>query len=135
MSTFDQEIMARTAMGEARGEGEAGMAAVMWTGFNRFNSKKWFSALTLAGVFLKRMQYDCWRADDVNYPYIINITADIGLFRDALAWAAQVISGGTVDPTSGATHYYDSSIPPPAWVDTAIKTVTIGRLTFFKNVN
>jgi N-acetylmuramoyl-L-alanine amidase len=134
MSSFDQEIMARTAMGEARGEGEAAMVAVMWTGLNRFNAKKWFSALTLAGTFLRRMQYDCWRPEDVNYAYIINISSDIGLFRDALGWAAQIITAGLPDPTDGATHYYDSSISPPHWVDSAIKTVTIGKLTFFKNV-
>ena len=30
MTSFDQEIMARTAMGEARGEGQDGMVAVIW---------------------------------------------------------------------------------------------------------
>lgn len=135
MTTFDQEVMARTAMGEARSEGQDGMVAVMWTGMNRYTAKKWFSAMTIAGTFLKRLQFDCWTPQDVNYAYIVNIDDGIGLFRNALAWAAQVIAGGLTDPTEGATHYYDSSISPPSWVDSATKTVTIGKLTFFKNVN
>lgn len=67
MSYFDQEIMARTAIGEARSEGTDGMQAVMWTGVNRFTTKKWFSGKTIAGTFLKRMQYDCWTPEDPNF--------------------------------------------------------------------
>ena len=134
MTTFDQEIMARTAMGEARGEGQDGMVAVMWCGLNRFNAKKWFSAMTIAGTFLKRLQFDCWTPEDVNYAYVINISDDIGLFRNALQWAGQVISGMIPDPTGGATHYFDGSISPPSWALTATQTAKIGRLTFFKDV-
>ena len=126
--------MARTAMGEARGEGQAGMIAVMWTGLNRFDAKKWFSGLTVAGCFLKRLQYDCWTPEDVNYAYVINITDDIGLFRDALTWAGQVLTMGIPDPTDQATHYFDSSIDPPSWTTGATLTAKIGRLTFYKDV-
>ncbi len=133
MSSFDQEIMARTAMGEARGEGPEGMVAVMWCGLNRFNSKKWFSALTIAGAFLKRLQFDCWTSEDVNYAYIINISDDIGMFRNALQWAGQVISGMIPDPTGSATHYYDDSIAAPEWTKGATMTVKIGRLIFWKD--
>lgn len=134
MTTFDQEIMARTAMGEARGEGEQAMQAVMWTGLNRFNAKKWFSAITIAGTFLKRMQYSCWIPEDVNHAYIVNITPDIGLFATALQWADAVIKGMSTDPTLGATHYYDTSIPAPSWTETGELTVQIGKLIFYKNV-
>lgn len=134
MTTFDQEIMARTAMGEARSQGQDGMVAVMWTGINRFNAKKWFSGLTIAGTFLKRLQFDCWTPEDVNYAYIVNITEDIGLFHNALLWASQVIAGIIPDPTLEATHYYDDSIAAPEWTKGATLTVKIGRLTFWKDV-
>lgn len=135
MTTFDQEVMARTAIGEARGEGQQAMIGVMYTGLNRFNSNKWFHAPTIAGVFLKRMQYDCWTPEDVNYAYIVNLTPDLTLFRNAIEWAGSVIAGQIPDPSEQATHYYDDSIDPPDWTKGAIQTVKIGRLTFFKGVS
>ena len=134
MNNFDQEIMARTAMGEARGLGEDGMVAVMWTIVNRFTAKKWFSGLTLAGTALKRLQFSCWNSADPNYQYLADLTSTIGLFATALQWAENVISGMIPDPTLGATHYFDSSISAPAWTHGATQTVMIGSLTFYKDV-
>lgn len=134
MNTFDQEIMARTAMGEARGEGREAMIAVMWSGFNRFTKKHWFSGLTIAGTFLKKSQYSCWLQGDPNYGYLIDIQPTIELFSDALDWAAAVLRGDIPDPTQGATHYHDSSILPPEWAKAATRTAVIGRLTFYKDV-
>ena len=134
MSYFDQEIMARTAIGEARGEGQDGMQAVMWTGVNRFTTKKWFSGKTIAGTFLKRMQYDCWTPEDVNYAYIVNITEDIGLFRNALVWAGQCLAGMIPDPTNNCTHYYADNIAPPDWAATGEFVIQIGRQRFYRGV-
>lgn len=136
MSSFDQEIMARTALGEARGEGEEGMQAVMWTGVNRFTAKRWYSGQTIAGTFLKGEQYDCWDwSDKTNYPLIINITDDIPLVTHALVMAADVMTGRVPDPTMGATHYYaDGMSYTPSWAATGEFTVKIGRQNFYKNV-
>lgn len=134
MNLFDQEIMARTAIGEARGEGDQAMQAVMWTILNRFTAKRWFSGQTLAGTALKAQQYDCWMPRDLNYPLIINITDEIGLMVSALQWADAVVKGMIPDPTLGATFYYDDSIAAPAWADTGKFTVKIGRLNFYKDV-
>lgn len=133
--TFDLDIMARTGMGEARGEGPEGMQAVMWTGVNRFTAKRWYSGLTIAGTLLKAMQYDCWMQQDPNYAYIINLTDSIGLFVQALQYAADILKGNIADPTFGATHYYaDSLLHPPPWVKGATLTVKIGKQSFYKNV-
>lgn len=134
MSTFDQEIMARTALGEARGEGVEGMQAVMWTGMNRFTAKRWYSGLTLAATFMLKAQYDCWMPNDPNYAYIVAVTDAISLVTQALVMAADIIAGRIPDPTLGATHYYADSINPPAWVATGEFTVKIGRHNFYKNV-
>lgn len=135
MNTFDQEILARTAIGEARGDGEIAMQAVMWSIVNRYTSKKWFSGSTVAGTALMKEQYDCWLQDDPNYKLIINISEDIGLFRNALQWAAAVLAGMIPDPTLGATHYYADSIAAPGWAAApAEMTVKIGRQLFFKSV-
>ncbi len=133
-SAFDEEIAARTAIGEARGEGEAGMQAVIWTGVNRFTLKRWFSAPTLAGTFLKKMQYDCWTPDDPNFSIIANMTIATPLFAQAMAMAVKILAGAMPDPTQGATHYFNSSVCNPVWVAGAMQTVHIGNHTFFKNV-
>lgn len=136
MNAFDQEIMARTAIGEARGEMIEGMQAVMWSGMNRFNAKgKWFSMPSIAGTFLKYKQYDCWMPNDQNYSIISNLTVNSGLLISALKWASGVIDGTIPDPTDGATHYYADSIDSPDWVIGATKTVQIGRHIFFKDVS
>lgn len=134
MNSFDQQVVARTAIGEARGEGEVAMQAVMWTIVNRFTAKRWFSGHSIAGTALKYEQYDCWMPKDPNYGLIINIGTDIELLTDALGWAEGVITGAIADPTMGATHYFDSSINPPSWTNGATFTTKIGHLTFYKDV-
>ncbi len=135
MNNFDQEIMARTAIGEARGEMVEGMQAVMWTGVNRFTAKKWFSMSSIAGTFLYPKQYDCWMPHDPNYGLITSMDESIPLLETALNWAGGVIKGIIPDPTLGATHYYANSIPAPNWVEKATFTVKIGRHLFYKNVD
>lgn len=134
MNSFDQEIMARTAVGEARGEGDIAMQAVLWTILNRFTAKKWFSGQTLAGTALKHLQYSCWNQNDPNYGLITNMSGDIGLLRSAMQWAANISYGMIPDPTLGATHYFADSIEPPNWTATGIFTVKIGRQSFYKDV-
>lgn len=134
MTTFDQEITARTAIGEARGEGDIAMQAVMWVGVNRFTAKKWFSAASIAGTLLMKEQFSCWLQNDPNYALISSLSPNVGLMPAALQWAAGVIAGMIPDPTLGATHYYDDSIAAPDWVNGATLTIKIGRLNFFKNV-
>jgi len=134
MNNFDQEIMARTAIGEARGDGNIAMQAVMWTGLNRFNSKRRYAGQSIAGTFLRASQYSCWLQHDPNYALITNITPDIGLLHNALQWANAIAAGRIPDPTLGATHYYADSIVAPDWVAGAEFTAKIGRQLFYKGV-
>lgn len=134
MSNFDLEVMARTAIGEARGESAEGMQAVMWTGVNRYTAKRWFSGQSIAGTLLKASQYSCWLPADPNYGLITNIGPAIALLGDALDWAARILQGGISDPTQGATHYANLNLCNPDWVRGAEQTVVIGKHTFFKNV-
>lgn len=134
MNNYDIEVMARTAIGEARGEGDVGMQAVMWTIVNRFTAKKWFSGQSAAGTALKAAQYSCWLQHDPNYGLITNIQPEVGLFALALKWAANVAAGIIPDSTLGATHYFADSIAAPDWVQGATFTAKIGRHSFYKDV-
>jgi cell wall hydrolase len=134
MNNFDLEIMARTAVGEARGEGPEGMQAVMWTTVNRFTAKRWFSGQTIAGTILRFEQYSCWMQNDVNYGLITNMTPALPVLSSALGWAADILQGSLPDPTLGSTHYANLALCNPVWVKGATQTVVIGQHTFFKDV-
>jgi cell wall hydrolase len=46
--------------------------------------------------------------------------------------AVAVVTDTLADTTMGATHYFDISIPAPAWADAGKFTVQLGRLRFYK---
>jgi len=130
----DQDTLARTMWGEARGEGRAGQVAVAWTVRNRVRDprKRWptlyWKACKQAG------QFSCWNLLDVNRPKLLAVTAADAVFKDCVSIAGEVINGTINDPTKGSNYFYDSSIPQPAfWKSKKIvPTVTIGRLHFGK---
>jgi spore germination cell wall hydrolase CwlJ-like protein len=134
----DRDVLARTLFGEARGEGLAGMIAVAWTIRNRVDDGKgnswWGEGYT--GVCQKPYQFSCWNKNDPNYPFLSGAkpipAAEFTMCRLA---AEQVIGGLKPDPTSGATHYYATTMPkPPAWAAKAKQTLKLGRHIFFRDV-
>ncbi|WP_277592993.1 cell wall hydrolase [Pseudomonas chlororaphis] len=134
----DRDILARTLWGEARGEGLAGQIAVAWTIRNRVNdgrTKSWWGE-GYAGVCQAPYQFSCWNKNDPNYPFLSGAKPiPAGQFAQAQRAADQVIAGAVPDPTSGATHYYATTMPKaPAWAAKARKTVRIGQHVFFKDV-
>ncbi|UCP00112.1 cell wall hydrolase [Metapseudomonas lalkuanensis] len=138
----DIDVLARTIWGEARGEGIAGQVAVGWTIRNRVemdlgNDGKpdWWGE-GYEGVCRAPWQFSCWNKNDPNYPYLSGARAipntQYMLAREA---AVAVIEGRQPDPTSGATHYYATTMPKaPKWVAGAARTCKIGRHIFFKDV-
>lgn len=128
-------IAALTVWMEARGEGEDGMIAVAWALANRHAAGKWFSGKTLAETCLMKFAFSCWNTLDPNRLAMSRMVGDEQIFVDIDGYLGDAVSGIGEDPTFGATHYIDKSISPPPWATQATKTVTIGRLTFYKNVN
>ena len=138
----DQDILARTLWGEARGEGVAGQIAVAWSIRNRVemdlhNDGKpdWWGE-GYAGVCKKPYQFSCWNRNDPNFAYLSG--AKPIPFRElaqARIAADQVIDGKVPDPTGGATHYYATTMPKaPTWVKGATLTLKLGHHVFFKDV-
>lgn len=128
-------IATLTVWMEARGEGEAGMTAVAWAIANRHAAGKWYSGKTLAECCLMKFAFSCWNATDPNRIAMAHMVGDEQIFADIDGYLADAVSGLGDDPTFGATHYIDRSIKPPEWAKMAIQTATIGRLTFYRNVN
>lgn len=131
----DVDVMARTIMGEARGESDQGKIAVGWVIANRVAAGKWYSG-SIFEVCRKPYQFSCWNVGD---PSLIVITkAKVGdpVFDKCVDIAQQVLSKSAGDPTGGATHYYANYISQPAWAKPpADLTVQIGVHLFYKSVN
>lgn len=134
----DRNILARTLWGEARGESLDGQIAVAWTIRNRVfdgKAKSWWGE-GYAGVCQKPYQFSCWNKNDPNYIYLSGARQiPPRELSQAQIAADQVMAGKVPDPTSGATHYYATSMSkPPVWAKGAKQTLKLGRHVFFKDV-
>ena len=54
------------------------------------------------------------------------------IFTTCYEIADIIFNGGDFDLTSGATHYFADSIPPPTWAAAMIPTIKLGHHQFYK---
>lgn len=132
MSDFSTEIAARTVWMEARGEGDDGMRAVAHVIVNRLYTEKWGVKLSL--VCLAPFQFSCWGTSDPNRKAMAALDDDDQVLQKCRDFIDVALEGSEPDPTNGATHYYATSITPPAWVHGATFQVQIGRQVFYSGV-
>lgn len=128
----DLDTMARTVWGEARGEGDAGIAAVAWVIKNRAAKPGWWGR-TIKEVCLKKWQFSCWNADDPNSSKCAVLDESNDSFRHIRDICRAVIEGTIPDLTGGATHYHAKSVHP-SWAATALPCAVIGGHLFYKGV-
>ena len=126
------DIMARTAYGEARGEGPQGMQAVCHVIMNRANLNGWMGG-TVVGVALKPQQFSAWNKDDPNRAIIEAVDDSDPVFAQALQIAAAVYGGEVEDITNGATHYHASWVNP-YWADSNKIVAQVGDHTFYEGI-
>lgn len=126
------DVMARTAWGEARGEGQSGMQAVLNVIVNRTKKGGWWGA-TPAEVCHKKSQFSCWNLNDPNRARMLAVTDSDANFRTAKSLAKSAYAGTLPDITGGATHYLNpaalSSLP--SWTRSLTKTAQIGNHVFY----
>lgn len=134
MKTDDKEIdvMARTAWGEARGEGKEGMQAVLNVIMNRVKRGGWYG-LTPAEVCQKPAQFSVWNKSDLNYGQMLAVTDADSNFALAKTLAAQAYHGLLPDITNGATNYLalKSLSSVPSWASKMQQVASIGNHTFY----
>ncbi|MEK9724321.1 MAG: cell wall hydrolase, partial [Rhodospirillaceae bacterium] len=106
----DEETVARTVWGEARGEPFNGKIAIAWVIRNRVEldlhgdeKPDWWGE-GYEAVCLKPWQFSCWNANDPNREKLLAVTDADAMYRDSLDAARLVIAGKVDDPTGGATH-------------------------------
>lgn len=130
----EQEILARTAYGENRGGGEAGMQSVLNVIMNRAAKPGWWGK-TPAGVCVMPKQFDCWMPNDPNYAIIMSITGSDPVYAFAMSLASSALAGTLQDITNGATYYFADSMPEyPSWALGHIPCARIAGQLFFNDI-
>jgi N-acetylmuramoyl-L-alanine amidase len=147
----ERQLVARTAWGEARGEGQIGLLAVIHVIRNRvmWPGARWWGA-TYGEVCLKPQQFSCWLPVDPNYRSLLEMRADDPALVAIGELVDRVLDRGHVDPTKGATHYLNRStvrLPAlrtsperdgdvdrslPLWARANEPLMVIGRHTFWR---
>ena len=116
---------------EARGEGILGKRGVAYVIQNRADDSSWWGH-DVRSMILKPWQFSSFNAADPNsnkWPAHGDPS-----FRDCENVCEAVAGGNDEDITSGATSYYDISIPRPRWASDGsnVLTLSVGRLRFYK---
>lgn len=130
----DEQIdtLARTAWGEARGEGAKGMQAVCNVVMNRVRRGGWYGT-TPAEVCRKTNQFSCWNSNDPNFPKLLAVDESNKQFRQAKQLATLAVQGVLQDITGSATNYLalGSLSKVPSWASKMTQTAQIGAHTFY----
>lgn len=137
--TNDEQVLAATIYGEARGEPIVGKQAVASVVMNRValaiaTKRKQFGNGSVKSCCLAPWQFSCWNASDPNRPILMGL--DFTNPSDQLVIcktiAEEAISGDLRDPTFGATFYKVTSLPwPHDWGAKVAPLAVIGHQSFY----
>lgn len=129
-------LLAATAWGEARSEGEDGMRAVAHVMVNRVGHR---FGDDLRTVILAPKQFSAWNVGDPNRPLVQNPERYARGGENLMTWetaqqvAREVLTGQSVDPTNGALFYHTRAISP-WWSNYGQGRRVIGAHVFYRDV-
>lgn len=129
-------LLAATAWGEARSEGEDGMRAVAHVIVNRVGAR---FGETVEDVVRAPWQFSVWNRGDPNRRLVMNPDRYAASGMNFETWqiaqrvAREVLSGQSVDPTNGALFYHTTAIRP-WWSRYGEGARTIGAHIFYRDV-
>jgi len=135
VSEDEVRLLAATAWGEARSEGEDGMRAVAHVMVNRVGARFGDSLET---VIRAPKQFSVWNRCDPNRRLVSGLVQSDGAFggpewETAQRVAREVLSGQSVDPTNGALFYHTRAIRP-WWSPYGQGRRVIGAHVFYRDV-
>ncbi|WP_286829706.1 MULTISPECIES: cell wall hydrolase [Kordiimonas] len=123
------EWAARVAWGEARGEPDDGMHAVLNVMMNRKRDPRFPNSLS--GVALQPYQFTAYNRDDPNRQKLDAVAEDDPSFQRA-KWLATFAQMGLLwDITDGATYYHSIGIERPDFLSDAEVSAIIGNHIFY----
>lgn len=127
-------IVAATLTGEARGEGEKGMQAVLNVLMNRLKYAKETDLNKLKDVSLAKKQFSIWNklTTDEDKAAFVNRMRKTPQWATAIKLIENAKNGKLPDITGNATFYHTNKIEPD-WSDTFVKTNTIGNHIFYNH--
>lgn len=142
-SEGDLDALARTAWGEARDQGAAGMAAVCWVAVTRAmlaaeymvrhgKGHPLYGNGTVESACTMAKQFSCWNFGDINRSRLLMVDERDPIFREAESIACAVMDGVLINATRNATHYYAAGTPKPKWAEGRTPVATIGAHIFYK---
>jgi hypothetical protein len=129
-------LLAATAWGEARSEGEDGMRAVAHVMVNRVGQRFGDSLET---VIHAPKQFSVWNRGDPNRRLVSGLAENTNVAFGGPEWEAaqriarEVLSGQSVDPTNGALFYHTRAIRP-YWSHHGEGRRVIGAHVFYRDV-
>lgn len=132
---FDQAFAKAVIICEASGEPPEAQLGVANVLCNRLADGRF--GKTLAEVCLTRFQFSEFnddKGDNANLLRMARLPDDAPEVLAASHALELALTKAEPDPTAGATHYYDTSIPPPKWTVGAEMTGQLGRLVFYRGV-
>ncbi len=131
--SFERNIewSARIAWGEARGEPDGGMQAVINVMVNRARDPRYPNSL--AAVARQRWQFTAFNENDPNRTKLEAVAETDPEFQRAKRLALYAELGILWDITDGATHYHSDAIGRPTYLNEADVTATIGRHVFYRS--
>lgn len=139
---YDLFLMALCVWREARGQSMEAKRCVAWVIRNRADKPGWWGGPSIASVVLRPWQFSSFNQHDPN-ACKLPLPADPSWISSLIA-AQEGFTKSTVDPSQGATHYYDKSLDPdtnsgradkrPVWaIDGSYSLLTdIGDFHFYK---
>ena len=129
--TKDEQIIAITLLGEARGEKNAGMYAVACVIQKRAAERK----LTLAEVCKEEWQFSCWNKGQEKYLDLMKrlLKSNTIQAKYAKLLARSMCKGGKlVQGFTGNANHYHANYVIPDWVKGKTPTRIIGKHHFYK---
>lgn len=100
----DVDVLTRTILGEAGGEGPGGMAAVASVIVNRTQDPRY--PHTVSAVAQQDKQFSTWNSADNGGNNPLRFDVNSPAYKQAQQIAQAVMDGHVVDQTGGSTHFY-----------------------------
>ena len=122
-----QDIVAMTILGEARGEGKAGMYAVATV----INQRAINRNKTPKAVCLEAWQFSCWNKNDPNRKKLPTLLKTHPMRHYAIE-LANGITRLDRSYTKHADHYINKHSRKPSWLRKSKPIIIIGNHAFYK---
>lgn len=131
-SLDDEQALARTIWGEARGETFVGRICVANVIINRLKKRPRYGS-SVRSVCLKPWQFSCWNEKDPNRAKLLSVEKHDAIFQECLVLSKLANMRALHDMVNGSAHYHAKHVKPK-WAKGLEPVTVIGNHVFYNNV-